>query len=84
MTNYKNLLIFFIAFLIYNNGVQTVIQMAAAFGREELKFGYTTLLGTVLLIQFVGVAGVLLFGKIAKAISAKKAIILNLIIWIGI
>ncbi|MES2765876.1 MAG: MFS transporter [Bacteroidota bacterium] len=75
--------LFLIAYLLYNDGIQTVIALAAQFGSEELHLDVGVLTTAILLVQFVAFFGSLLFKKIAQAISAKKAIILSLVIWIG-
>ena len=72
---------FLIAYLIYNNGIQTVITMATIFGKEELKFNTNTLMITLLMIQFVSIVGALVFSKLASIISAKKALMITLVGW---
>ena len=76
-------LLFLIAFLIYNDGIQTVISLASVFGQEELGLSMTTLTTVILMVQFVGFFGNILFNYIARAITAKRAIIVSLVIWIG-
>jgi len=76
-------LIFLLAFLIYNDGIQTVISLASVFGQEELGLSMTTLTTVILMVQFVGFFGNVLFNYIALAITAKRAIIVSLAIWIG-
>lgn len=81
---YKNLAIFLLAFMFYNDGIQTVIRMAAIFGKEELKLTNETLLGTLLLVQFIGIGGALLFGSVARTFGTKKILILVLCLWVAI
>jgi len=76
-------LLFLVAFLIYNDGIQTVIALAAVFGQEELGLSITTLTGVILMVQFVGIPGVILFKYIARAVTAKWAIVISLLLWIG-
>lgn len=76
-------LLFLIAYLIYNDGIQTVISLASVFGQEELGLSMTTLTTVILMVQFVGFFGAILFNYIARAVSAKRAIIISLLIWIG-
>jgi len=78
---FRDLLIFLIAYLIYNNGIQTVITMATIFGKEELKFNTNVLMITLLMIQFVSIVGALLFSKLAEIISAKNALMISLVGW---
>jgi UMF1 family MFS transporter len=76
-------MLFLIAYLIYNDGIQTVISLASVFGQEELGLSMTTLTTVILMVQFVGFFGAILFNYVARAISAKRAIIVSLLIWIG-
>ena len=79
--HYPMTLLFLAAYLIYNDGIQTVIAMAAQFGSEELKFPMATLTTAILITQFVGVAGALLFNRIAQSIGSRRAVVVALAIW---
>ena len=81
---FKHLLLFLIAFMIYNDGIQTVISMATIYGTEELKFSATVLMVTLLMIQIIAAGGALLFGRIAGKIGAKRALMLALLLWSGV
>jgi len=72
-----------IAFLIYNDGIGTVIRMATLFG-EERKIPETTMLGAILVVQFVGIPCAVLFGRLAARIGAKRAILVALTVYVGI
>lgn len=76
-------LLFLIAYLIYNDGIQTVISLASVFGQEELGLGMASLTTVILMVQFIGVAGNFLFNYLARVITAKHAIIVSLVIWIS-
>ncbi|MDD5088054.1 MAG: MFS transporter, partial [bacterium] len=52
-----NLTRYFIAYLLYNDGVETVIVMAAIFGCQELAMSSSDLIVFFLVIQFVGCFG---------------------------
>ena len=78
---FRDLLFFLVAYLIYNNGIQTVITMATIFGKEELKFNTNVLMITLLMIQFVSIVGALIFSKLAEKISAKNALMISLVGW---
>jgi UMF1 family MFS transporter len=60
---YRQLLRFLIAFLIYADGIGTIIGVAAIYG-AELGFGMTELILALLLVQFVGIPFTLMFGSI--------------------
>lgn len=72
---------FLIAYLIYNDGVQTVIAMSAIFGAEELGLDVGTLSMVILIVQFVAFFGALFFGWLAGKIGAKRALVTSLVIW---
>src|SRR5574339_111355 len=80
---------FLTSYLIYNDGIQTVIAVAAIFAaapliRGGLELGQQTLITVILLIQFVAFFGALLWGKLANWIGAKQAIFVSLLIWAGV
>jgi UMF1 family MFS transporter len=79
--DYPMTLRYLLAYLIYNDGIQTVIVVAAAFAVSELGVDPQTVLILVLLIQFMAFGGALLFGRIAQRIGAKRAIMVSLGIW---
>lgn len=71
---------FLIAFLIFNDGVGTVIKMAAIYG-AEIGLDPPTLLSAILLVQCVGIPCTFAFGMLAKRIGAKASIYLALSIY---
>ncbi len=77
---------YLIAFLIYNDGIQTVIFASSAFLEQELFRGPnpTFLLSIFLVVQFVAVVGALLFEQLAYLIKTKNAIVLSLVLWSGV
>jgi len=79
-----NLLLFLVAFLLYNDGIQTVIAMATIYGKEEVGLSTPTLMGTLLMIQFVAVGGAWSFGKLAGSLGPRRALMLSLLIWCGV
>jgi UMF1 family MFS transporter len=81
---YPHTLRFLLAYLIYNDGIQTVIVVSTLFAAEELGLGTGTLVQVVLMIQFVASAGAWLFNLLAGRVGAKTAIMLNLTIWVGL
>ncbi len=82
--NFKQLTIFVIAYMIYNDGAHTVTSMAAIYGKEELELGTTHLMVTLLLVQVVAIAGALIFSRIAKGIGARRAVMISLVLWSGV
>lgn len=78
------ILLFLIAFLLFNDGIQTVISMAAQFGSEELKLPLETLQVSILLVQIIAIFGALMFGKLAQSSSALNMLMLSLFLWMSI
>ena len=78
---HKELFKFLVSFLIYNEGIETVIVMAAIFGSEILGMSQSEIVTLFLLGQIVAFCGSLLLGYLADKYGNKKAIILSLIIW---
>ena len=77
---------YLLAYLIYNDGIQTVIFASSAFLEQELfpQGNPEFLLKIFLMVQFVAVAGALLFERLAYLIKTKNAIIVSLVIWSGV
>jgi UMF1 family MFS transporter len=82
--SYPLTLLFLLAFLIYYDGISTVTTLAADYGQKELGLGEATLLGSILMVQFVAFGGALATGKLAARWGAKRLIVLSLVGWIGI
>jgi UMF1 family MFS transporter len=80
LRGYKQAFLMLLAFLIYNDGIQTIIKMATAYG-TELGIGQSALIGAILLVQFVGIPCSFLFGMLAGRIGAKRALFLGLLIY---
>lgn len=70
-----NLTKYFIAYLLYNDGVETVIVMAAIFGSQELAMSSSDLIAFFLVIQFVGFFGALFFGWLVDRAGGRNAIL---------
>jgi MFS transporter, UMF1 family len=79
--NYPVTLTFLLAYLFFNDGIQTVIASSSTYGAEELGFGQSVLIATILLVQFVGMVGALVFGKAAERYGARPVILVGLGIW---
>ena len=78
LRGYRQAFLMLLAFLIYNDGIQTIIKMATAYG-TEIGIGQNALIGAILLVQFVGIPCSFLFGMLAGRVGAKQAIFLGLI-----
>ncbi|AMV36637.1 MFS transporter [Planctomyces sp. SH-PL62] len=72
-----------LAFLIYNDGIGTIIRMATIYG-TELKINSTVMIASILLVQFVGIPCSFLFGSLAGTLGVKRSILLGLVVYTGI
>ena len=83
LRGYRQAFLMLLAFLIYNDGIQTIIKMATAYG-TEIGIGQSALIGAILLVQFVGIPCSFLFGMVAGRIGAKRALFLGLLAYTAI
>ncbi|MGR6969158.1 MFS transporter [Streptomyces cynarae] len=74
-------LAFLLAYLMYNDGIQTVISQASVYGSQELGLGQSTLISAVLLVQVLAVGGALGMGRLARTYGAKRTILGSLVAW---
>lgn len=81
VTTIPQTILFLFAYLLYNDGVQTVIVVAAIYAKDEVGVSDTFLIVLILFIQFVGVLGAFFFGWLADKIGNKTAIISSLVVW---
>jgi MFS transporter, UMF1 family len=77
-------LLFLVAYLFFNDGIQTVIASSTVYGVEELGFEVSTMMAIFLVVQFVAMGGALAFGRAADRFGAKQVILVGLAIWVGI
>ena len=79
---YPLTLFFLIAYLVYNDGIQTVIALSAVYGTDELGLSDDVLVPTILMVQFLAFFGALGLGALAKRIGAWKTLLLSLGLWV--
>jgi MFS transporter, UMF1 family len=72
---------FLLAYLVYNDGIQTVITLAATYGSQELKLDQSVLIQAVLLVQVVAVGGALAMNRIARRYGTKRTVLGSLVGW---
>ncbi len=75
---HRDLVTFLIAFLFYNDGLETIIVISAIFAAEELGLPPTTILTCFLMIQFLAVPGTLLLGRLATRFGPKRILLASL------
>jgi UMF1 family MFS transporter len=84
MRRFPNTLKFLVGYLLYNDAIQTVLVVSAQFGSQELGLEVTQLTTTILISQIVGIFGALAFNRLARRITAKRAVMTTLVIWIAL
>ncbi|MBS1634519.1 MAG: MFS transporter [Bacteroidetes bacterium] len=89
----KSLKQFLSSYFFYNMGVQTVMVVAVLFARNEIDWGTgeaaekaktNSLIVSILLIQFLGIAGSYLFSFLSRKLGNIKGLIIAILFWIGI
>jgi UMF1 family MFS transporter len=83
LRRYRQAFLLLLAFLIYNDGIQTIIRMATIYG-TEIGVDQSALIAALLMTQFIGVPCAFLFGMIADRIGAKPAVFAGLAVYAGI
>ena len=78
---YPETLKFLIAYLFYNDGIQTVIAISGTYAILELKLTEISLVIAILIVQVTALIVALLLAKLSDKIGAKKVILLTLLIW---
>jgi MFS transporter, UMF1 family len=84
MRQFPMTLTFLVAFLFYNDGIQTVIGVASTYGSKQLGFGDSVLIATILMIQFVAFGGARLFGRLAASYGAYRCLLWGTYAWMVI
>lgn len=85
-------MLFLVAYLFYNDGIQTVILQSSVFLSQELfsqaerdaKLDQTFLVTIFIIAQLSAFAGALIFERISRVLGAKRTIMLSLVIWCAI
>jgi len=80
LLGYREAALFLLAFIIYNDGILTIIRMATLYG-TEIGIDQGLLIGAIVMVQFVGIPFALLFGRVASKVGPKKAILFTLMVY---
>lgn len=84
LRRFPQLLWFVIAYIVYMDGVQTVINISGAFAADTLDLSTPTIVAGFLIVQFVAFGGALAFGRLSDRIGAKRGILVGLAMWSGV
>ena len=83
LRQHRQAFLMLVAFLLYNDGIQTIIRMASIYG-AEIGIDRNASIAAFVIVQFVGVPFALLFGLAADRIGARTSIFISLAIYTGI
>ena len=83
LRGHKQAFLMMLAFLVYNDGIGTIIRMATTFG-TEIGLAQGDLITAIMLVQFIGVPFAFVFGQLATWLGAKRSIFLALAVYVGI
>jgi MFS transporter, UMF1 family len=83
LRRYPQAFLMLVAFLLYNDGIQTMIRMASIYG-AEVGLDQNAQIAAFVVVQFVGVPCSFAFGALADRIGAKTALFGALVVYIGI
>lgn len=81
---YKELFKYFVSYLIYTDGINTIIVFTAIFASRVLFFTPKEIMIYFILTQITAATGAYIFGHITDRLGAKKTISITLVIWIGL
>ena len=84
LLQFPQLVLFVVAFMFYNDGTQTVINISGAYAEDTLGLETTEIIVAFLIVQFIAFFGALAFGVLADRIGAKAAILVSLVVWSGL
>ena len=80
LRGHRQALLMLLAFLVYNDGIGTIIRMATIYG-TELQLPQGTLIGAILLVQFIGIPAAYAFAGLAGRAGTKRAILAGLLVY---
>ena len=80
LRRYRQAFFLLLAFLLYNDGIQTIIRMATTYG-TEIGIDDNAMIGALLVTQFIGVPFAFLFGMFAGKVGAKAAVFVGLAVY---
>ena len=82
LTRFRVIVIYLIAYFLFNDGIQTIMAVASAFAIDTLRINQIFIISALLIIQFVAAIAAMVFVWIANRTTTKRALYVALIGWI--
>src|SRR5688572_10147818 len=73
---------FLLAFFFYNMGVQTVMLVAALYGKSELEIPTSNLIIAILIIQLIAIPGALIISWLSSKLGNLRTLMVVVVFWI--
>jgi UMF1 family MFS transporter len=80
MRRYKHAFLLFIAMLLYQDGIQTIIRMASVYG-AEIGIDQNSQIAAFVMVQFLGIPFSFAFGALGVRIGTKRALFIALAVY---
>ena len=80
---YRSAVVFLLAYFLYMDGVDTIIRMATSYG-SDIGLSAQSMIGALLLTQFIGFPATLVFGNYSDRFGHKQTLTFAIIIYIGV
>ncbi len=84
LRTFPQLLLFVVAFIVYNSGTGTVIAVSGPYAEDTLELELETIALAFLIVQFIAFFGAMMFGRISDRIGPKRAVMVTLYVWVGL
>ncbi|MGH8912583.1 MAG: MFS transporter, partial [Acidimicrobiia bacterium] len=84
LIKFPHLLLFVVAFILYNDGIQTTINISAAYAGSTLDLDLTIIILAFLIVQFIAYFGALGFARLSARFGIKRALLIGLTVWTAI
>ena len=83
LRGYRQAFLMLVAFLLYNDGIQTIIRMASIYG-AEIGIDRNAQIAAFVVVQFTGIPCSFAFGWLAGRIGVKRSLYLSLAVYVAI
>jgi UMF1 family MFS transporter len=83
LRKYRHAFLMLVAFLVYNDGIATIIKLSAVYG-NDLGLRSEALILAIFIAQLVGIPFAFVFGSLAGRIGARRSILIGLVVYVGV